>query len=89
MINFEYEVNKVAEVLDDVKRLCNIRFEYYVYPKYDIQGAKYIIKLNPYRKAERCIKHNTSKKDIFNMIINDLISFIKGIADNYECNKIK
>lgn len=84
MIDFEYEVNKVVEVLEDVKRLCNIRFEYYVYPKYDIQGAKYLIKFNPYAKSEHNIKHNTSKKEIFNIIVNDLISFMRGVITNYE-----
>lgn len=84
MIDFEYEVNKVSEVLDDVKRFCNIQFDYYVYPKYNIQGAKYIIKLNPYKKIERCIKHNTSKKDIFKIAVNDLIILMRSIIDSYE-----
>lgn len=83
MIDFEKIVTDTSDILDESKQLFNIQFEYYVYPKYNIQGCKYIIKLNPYRKVERCIKYNTSKKEILKYICDDITLLMRGIADNY------
>ena len=58
MIDFEKEIEKVSDCLNIIREVCCMKFEFFVYPKYSIQGTKTIIQFNQHNKIEILLGYN-------------------------------
>ena len=84
MIDFEKEVDKVYECVNTIRAVCCMNFEFFIYPKYSIQGTKTIIQFNQHNKSEISLGSNLSKQVIRKRILENIICFMRGVLDNYE-----
>ena len=84
MIDFEKEVDKVSECLNTIREVCCIKFEFFVYPKYSIQGTKTIIQFNQHNKIEIILGSNLPKQAIRKKILENIICLMRGRLNTYE-----
>lgn len=84
MIDFEKEIEKVSDCLNTIREVCCMKFEFFVYPKYSIQGTKTIIQFNQYNKIEILLGYNLPKQAIRKRILENIICLMRGSLDNYE-----
>lgn len=84
MIDFEKEIVRVSKCISTVKVVCSMNFEYYVYPKYSIQGTEILIKFNLNNKYTFCMPAKFSEQKIRQKILENIICFMRGSLDNYE-----
>ena len=84
MIDFEKEIEKVSDCLNIIREVCCMKFEFFVYPKYSIQGTKTIIQFNQYNKIEVSLGYNLPKQVIRKRILENIICLMRGSLSNYE-----
>ena len=61
-----------------------MNFEYYVYPKYSIQGTEILIKFNTHNQYRFCMYAKYSEQEIRKKILENIICFMRGSLDNHE-----